>query len=313
MNADIYSEWLRRLGHRVIRSRSSYWHSSGMGAFQAFPYHWLIDPSSDELREITAQRGVFAVRYSSPCDQLRGSEGYHAVYTRPDYEFDDLTGWARKNVRRGLRSCNVGPISFERYIEEGWALRLDTLARQERRIKESRRDWQNKYSAAADLPGFEVWASEVNGRLAATLVIFQMDGWAYMVYQQCHREFLKEHVNNALSFTVTQQLVRRPGIRGVFYGMRSLDAPPSVDEFKFRMGYEARPVVQRTAFAGCLAPFVNSFSHALLKTAHSIAPEHRWLSKAEGMFRLALSATRRPDYSNRSSLAPAEHRERREV
>jgi hypothetical protein len=74
--------------------------------------------------------------------------------------------------------------------------------------------------------------------------------------------------------------------------MRSLDAPPSVDEFKFRMGYEAKPVCQRTAFARCLSPFVNSFSHGLLKAAHSLAPEHRWLSKAEGMFRLALNKNR---------------------
>ncbi len=128
-------------------------------------------------------------------------------------------------------------------------------------------------------------------QLAATLVTFQMDGWGYMIYQQCHRDYLREHANNALSFVVTQNFVRSPGIKGIFYGMQSLDAPPSVDEFKLRMGYEARPVRQRIVFSPYLSPFVNGFSHGLLKAAQAMAPEHRWLSKAEGMFRLALNKT----------------------
>jgi hypothetical protein len=33
-----------------------------------------------------------------------------------------------------------------------------------------------------------------------------------MISQQCHRSFLKEHVNNALSFVVTQEMLSRPGL-----------------------------------------------------------------------------------------------------
>ena len=217
-----------------------------------------------------------------------GSTSYHAVYTGADYDFDTLTSWARKNVRRGLRECTVGPISFERYVEEGWALRVDTLARQERSLKESRSDWQRRYSTAADLEGFEVWAAEVRNRLGATLVIFRIENWYYMLYQQCHRDYLREHVNNALSFVVTQNLIRRPVVLGIFYGMQSLDAPASVDEFKFRMGYEARPIRQRVAFHRYLAPLVNRASHGVLKAAARLSPSRRWLAKAEGMFRLSL-------------------------
>jgi hypothetical protein len=291
MTPEIYAEWLRRQGHRVIRTQSSYWHSSGMGAFQAFPYHWLIDPSKEELSELASRHHALALRYSMSPDGAHNGDSYHAVFIGADYDFSNLGSWGRKNVRRGLRSCTVGPISFDRYVEEGWALRLDTLARQQRRIRESREDWRRKISALTGLDGFEVWAAEVQGRLGATLVVFQMDGWAYMVYQQCHRDFLREHVNNALSFTVTRDLIRRPNTRGIFYGMRSLDAPPTVDEFKFRMGYEAKPVKQRIVFSPYLTPFVNSFSHRLLRTAHKLAPEQRWLAKAEGMFRFALSKT----------------------
>ena len=290
MTPDIYAEWLRRQGQRVIRTDSSYWHSEGMRVFQAFPYHWLIEPGQNELRELMFRHQAFALRYSMPArDGQKADSCYHAVYTGSDYDFETLSAWARKNVRRGLRNCTVGPISFERYLEEGWALRVDTLARQHRQVKESKQDWCRRYAAARDLEGFEVWAAEVRGQLAASLVTFQMDSWAYMLYQQCHSDYLTEHVNNALSFAVTQTLVRRSNLRGIFYGMQSLDAPRSVDEFKFRMGYQARPVRQRVAFHPYCAPVVNPFTHRLTKVLTTLSPKNRLLAKAEGMLRLGLA------------------------
>jgi hypothetical protein len=290
MTPDIYAEWLRRLGQRVIRTASSYWHSEGLGVYQAFPYHWLIEPCEKELLELMFRHHAIALRYSMPAQGGKnGDDCYHAVYTGSDYTFEVLSAWARKNVRRGLRSCTVAPISFERYLAEGWALRVDTLARQQRKVRESREDWRRRYAAAADLEGFEVWAAEVSSRLAATLVTCQMDGWAYMLYQQCHRDYLREHVNNALSFVVTQTLIRRSNIQGIFYGMQSLDAPPSVDEFKFRMGYEAKTVGQRIAFHPYLAPLVNKFSYRVSKCFSDLSPRNRLLAKAAGMLRFCLT------------------------
>ena len=293
MNPEIYSEWLRRQGKRVLRTASSYWNTEAFGVYRAFPEHWTIEPSRDELRELTLHHRAIALRYSAPAGAARTTtNGYHVVYTGADYDFEALSGWARKNVRRGLYSCDVRPIPFYRYVEEGWELRQDTLARQGRRLRESREDWTRRYSAAADLSGFAVWAAEVNDRLAATLMTFQMNNWAYMVYQQCHRDFLREHVNNALSFVVTQHLIRNLGVRGVYYGMSSLDAPESVDEFKFRMGYEARPVLQRVEFHPYLRPLVNAVTYKAAKLAAAVAPRSRNLAKAEGMLGLSMEEKR---------------------
>lgn len=288
MNPEIYSEWLRRQGKRVLRTASSYWNTEALGVYRAFPEHWTIEPSRDELRELTLHHRAIALRYSAPAGTARATNGYHVVYMGADYDFEALSGWARKNVRRGLRSCDVRPISFSRYVEDGWDLRRDTLARQGRRLRESREDWNRRYSAAADLSGFAVWAAEVNDRLAATLMTFQMNDWAYMVYQQCHRDYLREHVNNALSFVVTQHLIRNLGVKGVYYGMSSLDAPASVDEFKFRMGYEARPVRQRVEFHPYLRPLVNAVTYKAAKLAAAACRKSRNLAKTEGMFRLLM-------------------------
>ena len=290
MNAEIYSEWLRRQGLKVIRTKSSWWHSQVRGVFQSLPYHELIEPSVEELDELTRQYKALALRYSSPVQAERGSPSYHVVHTGSEYGFNNLSAWARKNVRRGLKNTSVQPISLDRYIREGWLLRVDTLARQKRALRETRGDWERIYRAIADLPGFEIWAAESGSRLAATVVIFRMETWYYMVYQQCHSDFLREHAPNALSFTVTQELARRLGIDGIFYGMQSLDAPASVDEFKFRMGYEARPVRQCVTFHPWVKPLVNRFTYGALRRVTQFAPGRYWPAKAEGMVRVFLES-----------------------
>jgi hypothetical protein len=289
MNADIFAEWLRRQGQQVVRSYSSYWQSDGLGVYQAFPYHWLIEPTSEELHELMFCRHATALRYSSPVQHGSDAASYHAVYTADHYGFDVLTTKARNNVRRGLRSCTITRIPFERYVDEGWELRVDTLARQRRRLKESQDAWRRRGLSAGSLAGFEVWAAQVQNKLAATLLIFRMEDWFYMIYQQCHRNFLKEHVNNALSFAVTQDLTRRLNVHGIFYGMQSLDAPASVDQFKFQVGFEARPVRQCAVFHPYLAPMANRVTYQLSKALLALSPQSRRLAKAEGMLRLFLA------------------------
>ncbi len=106
----------------------------------------------------------------------------------------------------------------------------------------SEKPWRRRCMAAADLPGFEAWGALVDGRLVASLLTFQIDDWYELISQQCHRDYLNARVNNALAFVVTQTMISRTGNRSIFYTLQSLDAPASVDDFKFRMGYRPKPV-----------------------------------------------------------------------
>lgn len=289
MNAEIYAEWLRGQGGRVLRTASAYWHTGEYGVYQAFPYHWLIQPSDEEISELFFRHRAVAVRYFAPTDASVGLSSYHTVYDRPTYDLGDLGAWARKNVRRGLKNCAVERISFQRLIDEGWALRGDTLSRQGRAVPMSHAAWRRRYLAAADYEGFEVWGALVRGALGAFLVTFQMDEVCFFLYQQCDRNYLREHVNNALTFVVTQTIIGRAGVRTIFYGAHSLDAPPSVDEFKFRMGFRAKPVRQRVVFHPYLSLLVNPVSYQIVKRMASWRPGNRQLSKAEGMLRVCLA------------------------
>jgi hypothetical protein len=291
-SVETFACWLERQGRRVVRTESSCWHSEGVRALQAFPYHWTIEPGERELVELLWKQRAVCLRYSAPICSPLGCVSYHVVREGPGYDLQSLGKWARKNVRRGLRNCCVEAISFDRLAEEGWALQCDTLKRQQRRLRVTAEDWRVRCLAAKDLPGFEAWAAMVSRRLAASVITFRMDDCVYLLSQQCHHEFLTAHVNNSLSFRVTQEMLRRSGVRSVFYSLHSLDASASMDEFKFRMGYAARVVRQRVLFHPVLERLANPSVHALVRAARVLIPGHPVLAKAEGLLRFRLQGKR---------------------
>jgi len=288
MTPEVFAEWLRRQGHKVLKTECSYWYDQGPGVLQAFPYHWEISPSESEIRDLLVRKRWMGLRYSTSLTSPYGALSYHAVLEAHSYSIDDLGKWARKNVRRGLKRCRVEPVSFDRLADEGWGLQLDTLARQGRQVRLEREIWSLRCLAARDLPGFDAWGAMVDERLAASVISFQMEDCGYLLYQQSQREYLVDFVNNALAFVVTQHLLGLPGIKRILYGLHSLDAPASIDEFKFRMGYTAKAVRQRVVFHPWIAPAFNPGTHALLKEALRLFPGHPVIAKSEGMLRFYL-------------------------
>ncbi len=289
MTPEIFAEWLRRQGHKVIRTPSSYWVEAGPRVFQAFPYHWVISPDEEEIRELMLEQKALALRYSTPQRSPVGSLSYHVVFERERYTQSDLPKKARHDVKKGLSVASIEPLSLSRLASEGWDLRRDTLARQGRSGAETELDWRRLCMSAEGLDGFEAWGAIADGKLIAALLAFLCDGYFCILYHQSLTEYLPFGVNNALTYVVTSTVVNRPDSRArIFYGLHSLDAPPSVDEFKFRMGYTARPVRQRVVFHPWMRPLMNDASHALLRAGLRLRPGHPALSKAEGMLRFYL-------------------------
>lgn len=288
MNVEIFAEWLRGIGHRVIQSDTSYWYDQGPSVFQAFPYHWEICPTENELSKLFSEYHAVGLRYSTPLRSAYGAISYHTIMNKSTYQIDDLGKKTRKNIRRGLKTSVVMPISFSLLSEDGWSVRQDTLDRQGRSIKRDQAQWRRRCLKAGDLPGFEAWGAFIEKQLAAALITFQMDDTCYILEQYSVRKFLPENVNNAISYTVTKEMIAREPIQSIFYGLHSLDAPASLDQFKFHMGYSAKPVRQRVVFHPRLKPIFNKATHALLKHAHNLKPGSPFLAKTEGMVRFFL-------------------------
>jgi hypothetical protein len=288
MNADIFAEWLRRQGYRVVRTSSSHWYEAGPRVYQAFPYHREIDPPEEELLELLCAHRAIALRYSTPLLASQGKISYHVVYEGSSFDLATLPRQARQNTCKGLNYAQIEPIPLARLASEGWALRLESLARQGRTHAESEAWWRRVCLSAQDLPGFEAWGAIHNGELVASFLAFTCDNCYTLPYEQSATSHLEYRVNNAIFYSVTHIALERPGISKVFLCLQSLDAPTSVDEFKFRMGYTPYPVRQRVVFHPWLAAALNQGSYALVKQLVGWFAYNPALPKIEGMLRFCL-------------------------
>jgi hypothetical protein len=285
MNAETFATWLRRQRYQVYRTASSYWFNAGPRVLQAFPYHWQITPGRNETDILMLKHGIVALRYSTPLDALKGKVSYHVVLRQP-YELEMLRSQARNSVKCGLSHFKMEQISFERLAAEGWVLQQDTLARQDRLRSMTQQGWERLCLAGLGLPGFETWAATSNGELAGAVIICRIDDVFNVPYAMSHSKFLCDHVNNALFFFISRELLSRSGVKGIFFTVQSLDAPANVDEFKFRMGLSPIPVCQKVEFHPLLRPFVTPAARAWVLHLLKRDPSSPLLAKAEGMVRL---------------------------
>lgn len=291
MNAEIFSEWIHRQGYQVTRTQSSYWYTAGPRVLQAFPYHWIIQPSPSELKDLMWKKGVISLRYSAPLDSPVGMVSYHVVLTKP-YHLEMLRPQARNGVRKGLTRFNIEPVPLERLAEEGWNLQRDTLERQERVGSMDRAKWQKLCRAGVGLPGIEAWAAIAHGQMAGAVLIIRVEDTICVPFAMSHRDYLREHVNNALFYSICSQMLEREGINGMFFCLHSLDAPESVDEFKFRMSLIAKPVRQVVDFHPVVAPLINPLTQSLAERLARRYPDRYFLTKAAGMLRFYLRGKR---------------------
>jgi hypothetical protein len=292
MNAEIFAEWFRRQGYHVVRTPSSYWYEVNPRVYQAFPYQWVIEPQEEELLDLLRANRAIALRYSAPLTASQGQVSYHVVCEGPCFDLASLPRRARQSTRRGLKYANIEPVPLSRLASEGWRLRRESLERQGRAGAESEAWWRRLCLSAEDLPGFEAWGAIHDGELVASFLAFVCDNCYTLPHEQSSSSHLEHRVNNAIFYAVTHQALERSDISEVFFCLQSLDAPASVDQFKFRMGYTPRPVRQRVVFHPWLAPVFNQASHVVLKRMLGKYPDRPSLAKAEGMLRFYLEGRR---------------------
>jgi hypothetical protein len=231
--------------------------------------------------------GIISLRYSTMLDSCPGKVSYHIILQSP-YNMDMLKSQARNGVKRGLSRCKVEQISFERLATEGWSLQRDTLDRQNRLRSMTQAEWERICRSAADLPGFEAWSAISGGELAAAVIVNQIDSTWCVPYALSHRRFLNDHVNNALFYSVSCNLLARKNVDGIFFTVQSLDAPPAVDDFKLRMGLVARPVRQRVDFHPWVRPLAMPVTHKLFSHLLQRDNGNPVIAKTEGMLRFYL-------------------------
>jgi hypothetical protein len=285
LNAEIFAQWLAKQGFRVERTASSFWVNSGPGIYQAFPYHWIIQPTKDELSDLFSRTRAIAIRYSTPIQAAQGKISYHVLCETKGFNASHLHHKARQNVQRGLKYAAIERISLKQLATEGWKLRQETLVRQGRSGAENEKWWQTLCLSAEEFPGIEAWGAFHDNQLVSCLLAICCDGTYIFLYAQSATEHLEFRINNAIYYHVAHYALQQDSIFCAFLGLNSLDAPASVDEFKFRMGFMPKPIRQHVVFHPRLARFAGSTTHRIVARLLKLQPHNYLFAKAEGMLR----------------------------
>jgi hypothetical protein len=231
------------------------------------------------------------LRFVGP-DAGPGKPSYQIVCEARDYSIDKLSGNTRSKVRRGLRRCEIGLVSFAELAAAGRAADADTVARQGRRPWVSGRRWDRFWRAAAATPGVEGWAATNGSEILAFLVTVEFEDAVEFLMARSRSEHGSVYANNALVFRVTEEMLVHRGARQVTYGIESLEPVAGLDQFKQSMGFTCRPLKQRVEFHPLLRAFVrSSAARALLyRWARRPGPETTFLRKTAGLVRFAEEA-----------------------
>ncbi len=246
-DAKAYAEFMRAIGHRVIQTRSAYWYNASRFFYLSAPPHRLYDPSADELRPVLRQLPCLGVRFAAPVEG-KGKLSYQIVCDERRYGLEALSANSRSKVRRGLKRCVVTPVPFEVIATSGRRAQADTVSRQGRDSAQDGAAWERYWRAAAATPGMEGWGAWCGDDLAAFLVTVTFEDSVEFLVARSRTDQLSAYPNNALIFQVAEEMLVRRGVAEITFGLESLEPVGPLDEFKFSMGFRARPVRQRIVF-----------------------------------------------------------------
>lgn len=275
-------EQLREQGREVVEAGGCWWYNAygQRRVLFAFPPHRLVSPTEVEVDGIFRQvPSAWALRHI--CAAAPEAASSCLWVRRRPYTIETLSANHRSKVRRGLKQCEVRPISFDELAASSHRAQSDTRRRHGRSEAAFGVSEAMRRSSA-----WQAWGAFVDGELAAFVVTLEVEGQVHIQVNRSTSALLKHYPNNALIFRVTEEALARPAIEAVCYGWESLTRQESLEQFKLGMGFEREPVGQRMVLAPRLRPLWNPVSRALLRGLLLLAPRNPRLQSIAGAARL---------------------------
>lgn len=286
MDVDTYAEYLKTRGHKVVQTDSCYWRSEDGFFFASVPSHRLIEPARIEMLKVFFEGKAVGIRYPAPPTSNSDKDSYQIVCSNPSYDFGSLHQKARNQTRRGLENCQVRQIDFDYLADHGEPLIIESFERQGRIRTGNPGAFQRHCNSWKSVEGFEVWGAFIEDELTAFMIVQLLEDFCHIEWIYSSGRYLRAYPNNALVFTVTKEMLSRPGISQVSYGLEPLKSLQGLARFKLRMGYEKRPLKQRVVFNPLLKPFFNRATYPLLAAYAQRQPQSEFWQKVEGVMRI---------------------------
>lgn len=266
-----YTKFCVSIGYKVLETPNSVWIGPRYGFFSRMPLYEKTPPQEQELEFLYHHHRILGVNYAAESG-CKGKTSHNYFVRDRTYDLKNLNMNCRRNVQKGLKSCQVRPMTFDELYRLGMPLNLDTLNRQGRSdpIFSNTDQWQRLCRAGEELEQIEAWGAFVQGELGSYIITTRLGPVVSVLYSHSRTSLLNSHASPALYFSMIQTLMQRPDIEAVYNGAEWLTTSMGLDRFKQGMGFIAEPVV----FVTQLRPIANRFllNKGVRRTISSLGP-----------------------------------------
>lgn len=267
LNAASLAAFYERSGVRVAKSESAWWYEAAPRFLLAIPSHHALHLPAAEASELIRRERLAGLRYI--CAEADGGRAsFQLSCETADYSLEKLSANARSKIRRGLGRNEIRRVSGQELAAVAEGAFVETMQRQNRESAAALETWRRMLTAVDAEPAIEIWTAWHEGEFACYLIAVMIDDVCEFFQARSVNHMLKHYPNNALIYTLTEEMLVRRGLREVTFGIESPEPVEELDAFKLQMGFRKKPVRQRVIF------------HGLLRAAFAIAPIRRLLISA---------------------------------
>lgn len=286
MESNIIASFLNKQGKYIFKTKSCWWFNeySQNHILFSFPLHKRVKPDRDELKEIFSKKFFFAIHYLGNSEN-NGDRSFIWVRKTP-YQIEDLSGNIRSKIRRGLKNCEIKKITFSELCSQAYTAHKKTIERHGEKA--------TSLGISNDLDlcsAYEAWGAYINNQLIAYLVTVCIDDWGTILVSRSANSYLKYYPNNALIYSITQELLSRSDINIVSYGLNSmLEKHDTLDDFKLSMGFTHEPVVRCITLNPLIKPVFNHFACRVLGYISPLFLSNFQLNRLKGFLRIVIES-----------------------
>lgn len=273
-----YVKFLRTKGHRVIQTPSTVWIDVRPLIFQSTPPFRLDPQIAQEADYVFHKTLALACRYFEvnavlPSGVDEKQEGTILYLLYPPYDLSCLHQKARNQTRRGLERVEVRREPLNEQIEDmAYRVYRDNVQRLGlfRTEKQIRLRWQTWTRSLKSTDCAEFWGAWTGEELVAFSVVVWTPWGVEIVLQRSLASALRLYPNNALVYTIAQDVFAR-GAALLSFGLQSFaGGRDGLHHFKVNMGFQAVPLVEHYTWHPIVRPLSPLLQPRFLRRAYQI-------------------------------------------
>lgn len=259
------------------------WNSAGRILSPISMPHVKIGVDREAIRNVLNDRGLLLARWTDCWDLPYEAQWWWTCCDRKDYDVDTVESpRGRRDIRKGLRSCQVRMISLDELLASGW--KAYGQAHRSYGFNTPRHRFEVIMSNLSRYPGTEFWAAFVDQTLAAFASCQVIDNAVVLGVAKSDPELRRFCPNNALFYTFTKEYLVNRSVSYVTNGCRTLLHDTTINDLLVRMGY--RRVYARVNVELSRCAKLAWHSRTLLQVASRLRPKHLTLQKFNGFVKL---------------------------